>query len=387
MSSKSKYPWYKERLKTKYSKDINPVHYYKNWTFLKDGQDDFRDGFPSTDDQVVIKPRRGPSPAFLLDDKSSTSSGSTNSRASRGHHAKKLSAEERLYSSKIPATDRKWKRVLQLEANLLAHPLALFPDLEQGLNPELYEEIVDILDPDLLDIMGSEDDVSSRSDQSELTGDLSTSELGGNKSPEVSQKSGVDFMKLLRKKRASGLEHKTAELEEHEEKIKKIARDFCEWSNSLGEGGPNLEEETIEALFASGYSQAKQTTGPVHVVELNSIPPELRQRAGLAAVEDETERLDEAHGPLKKDHAHRFGAWYLAPDSWKRMERNAPLIDPDEELKRDNTDSKIRQRELHQKLLNLHGTKAFRGYLEKRGRPKPEFMNDIIELQDATNKP
>lgn len=47
-------------------------------------------------------------------------------------------------------------------------------------------------------------------------------------------------MKLLRKKRATGLEHKTAELEEHEEKIKKIARDFCEWSNSLGEGGPNL---------------------------------------------------------------------------------------------------------------------------------------------------
>ena len=42
------------------------------------------------------------------------------------------------------------------------------------------------------------------------------------------------------------------------------------------------EEETIEALFASGYSQAKQTTGPVHVVELNSIPPELRSRAGLA---------------------------------------------------------------------------------------------------------
>ena len=72
MSSKSKYPWYKERLKTKYSKDINPVNYYKNWTFLKDGQDDFRDGFPSTDENVIIKPRRGPSPAFLLDDKSST---------------------------------------------------------------------------------------------------------------------------------------------------------------------------------------------------------------------------------------------------------------------------------------------------------------------------
>ena len=44
----------------------------------------------------------------------------------------------------------------------MAHPLALFPDLEQGLNPELYEEIVDILDPDLLDMLGSEEDLSSR---------------------------------------------------------------------------------------------------------------------------------------------------------------------------------------------------------------------------------
>ena len=51
---------------------------------------------------------------------------------------------------------------MQLEENLLAHPLALFPDLEEGLNPELYEEIVDILDPDLLDIIGSEDGSSSR---------------------------------------------------------------------------------------------------------------------------------------------------------------------------------------------------------------------------------
>ena len=101
------------------------------------------------------------SPAFIFDDAKSSSS-SNSSRASRGYHAKKLTNEERLFSNKIPATDRKWKRIMQLEENLLAHPLALFPDLEEGLNPELYEEIVDILDPDLLDIIGSEDGSSSR---------------------------------------------------------------------------------------------------------------------------------------------------------------------------------------------------------------------------------
>ena len=50
---------------------------------------------------------------------------------------------------------------------------------------------------------------------------------------------------------------------------------------------------------------------------------------------------------------------------------------------RDNTEVRVRQRELHRKLQNLHGTKAFRSYLEKNGRQKPEFMNEIIQLQDA----
>ena len=81
---------------------------------------------------------------------------------------------------------------------------------------------------------------SSRDDSSILTGDLTNSETGEKGSSPKDQKSMVDFMKLLKKKRASGLEHKTAELEEHEEKIKKIARDFCDWSDSLGDGGPSL---------------------------------------------------------------------------------------------------------------------------------------------------
>ncbi len=42
---------YKERLKTKYIKSLGPKDtskflHGKNWTFLKDGLDDFRDGLP-----------------------------------------------------------------------------------------------------------------------------------------------------------------------------------------------------------------------------------------------------------------------------------------------------------------------------------------------------
>ena len=55
-----------------------------------------------------------------------------------------------MFNKKL-AAERRRRRVEALEKNLKDHPLALFPDLENGLTPELYEEIVDILDPELLD--------------------------------------------------------------------------------------------------------------------------------------------------------------------------------------------------------------------------------------------
>lgn len=42
----NKFPWYRERLRNKYSKDVNPILNHKNWTFVKNGLDDFRDGMP-----------------------------------------------------------------------------------------------------------------------------------------------------------------------------------------------------------------------------------------------------------------------------------------------------------------------------------------------------
>ena len=42
----NKFPWYRERLRNKYSKDVNPILNHKNWTFVRNGLDDFRDGMP-----------------------------------------------------------------------------------------------------------------------------------------------------------------------------------------------------------------------------------------------------------------------------------------------------------------------------------------------------
>jgi hypothetical protein len=297
-----------------------------------------------------------------------------------------FSAKELLISKRIPAAERKLKRVLKLEDNLLAHPLALFPNLEQGLNPELFEEVVDILDPDLLDMLVSEgsSEKSSRkmssteNDKPDVKPEIHTAEVND----EI-----FDYATILRKKKNQGLDIKTAELEQHEKKIKNIANNFCQWSESLGEGGPCLEEETIEALFASGYSQAKQASGPVHVIELSSIPPELRTQAGLGSIQPTKERsLDEMHKKVKNNSKKfKYGAWYMKPNTWKK-ETQSDRIDPDLQKAPLDSEQQKKTEKLHAKIATLHGAKAFRKYLEENSRKRPEFMNTIAELQDNGEK-
>ena len=182
---------------------------------------------------------------------------------------------------------------------------------------------VDILDPDLLDMIGS-DDESETSNQSEIIEQRKPEDAGDvlNTSLDsiLSEGTKLDYSRILKKNKNQGVASKTAELELHERKIKNIAKKFCKWSEELGEGGPCLEEETIEALFASGYSQAKQSSGPVHVVELNSIPPELRAKAGLT-INDKQTKLEELHKTSEKQPKYRYGAWYLKPETWTRLGR------------------------------------------------------------------
>ena len=68
-----------------------------------------------------------------------------------------FSYNEAFFSRKIPASERRRKRIKELEDTLLEHPLMLLPGLEEGLEPELYDEVIDILDPDLLDTIAEVD--------------------------------------------------------------------------------------------------------------------------------------------------------------------------------------------------------------------------------------
>ena len=68
-----------------------------------------------------------------------------------------FSYKEALFSRKIPTSERRRARIKELENTLLEHPLMLLPGLEEGLEPELYDEVIDIPDPDLLDTIAGVD--------------------------------------------------------------------------------------------------------------------------------------------------------------------------------------------------------------------------------------
>ena len=64
------------------------------------------------------------------------------------------------------------------------------------------------------------------------------------------------------------------------------------------------------------------------MVQLGTIPLELRALAGLQPVPpDPTSKIDPSH-TKKKPVKYRYGAWYLRPNTWKRCPKDEKLEDP-----------------------------------------------------------
>ena len=63
--------------------------------------------------------------------------------------SKRLNRNQRFYSKKIPLAEAKQESIDQIINGLAQHPLALYPHLEETLPPELFETLLEILDPEI----------------------------------------------------------------------------------------------------------------------------------------------------------------------------------------------------------------------------------------------
>lgn len=396
-------PWYRERLNAKYSKPSNkkdwkPKLTAASWTFIKDGLDDFRDGKPPqiSDVNLLIKGSKGLEPNLYgvdLDSKPQP----------KEKIAKKFPRDEAVYQKQLPLQGRRRTKVEEMEKSLLDHPLALFSHLEESVPPELFEDIVNLLDPAMnLEPEGSASSQSSPVSRNDNVPSLSDhvfeeSEVKSSHSRYTGHRDTLESVKRnpyrwlpdlgANREDRSKTSEKRQDSPTQETSIDKVTKEFCDWVRELGEGSNNIEESTIYSLFASGYETKPALSVPIHVVELTNVPPELRsgnvgpQNDNSKQKKEILNNRDSKYTPswVKKYQA----AWYLDPKKWTLRAANEQLQDPKENKEMKMSESKKKSKDLDKVLATLHGARAFKDFVGTKKTRTPEFLESVAQHQEA----
>lgn len=434
--------WYKERLQTKYIKKLKPGERMNNnntvnWIFMKDGLDDFRDGLPpAVQGSDFLKSEKGPGPNINGDI-------NKNSTVKQPAARKRLSRYQTYYSRCSPQQQQRRDYINEVEQGLLKHPLALYPHLEESVAPErktmlfnrlkklgdvnlksidqikIFEDIVDLLDPQFNcnDLQDLELDLLEEEEEKEISD--SSSYVSRPSSRKVPTRQSVDTTsttvrevdlqqpknpyrwlprKETKKDGKRGSKEKESTLwpsaASEEEHIKKVTQDFCDWVADLGGESNNIEESTITSLFASGYETKPALSVPIHVVELTNVPQELRLSAAIPPPPPQKQSIVDHAEPPDAEQAQgeegtyqpswvkfKYGAWYLNPRTWKKMDVNEPLMDPKQIKDQEMSEAKKKSNTLNQELASMHAAKAFSDFITKKGCRKPEFLVEVSEIQ------
>ncbi|XP_046853267.1 protein FAM47A-like isoform X2 [Xenia sp. Carnegie-2017] len=400
-SEKKKIPWYRERLKTKYinpkkAKQCSGCMVGSSWRFIKSGLDDFRCGMPpNAADKMVLGGYTGISPNV-----NNVTANETQEDNSLFCQKKRFTKNEVIYSKMLPMQQRKHENVEDIEFSLLQHHLALFPHLEESVPPEVFEDVVDILDPELqlesedgtdLDyhyIVQEPDENNAKSLSPTDTDRKSAQDVGKNRYkwlPKKDDNLKEEKGKLMKKK---------IDTTSLNDKMQNVTKEFCTWVENLGGETNNIEESTVMSLFASGYETKPTLSVPIHVVELTNVPPELRVNASTSAASPFQPNVDFKEPEMLKHQTYtpswvkvKYGAWYLNPKTWKKHKEGEPTQAPQTERQENIvSEAKAESKKLDKELLALHGARAFKGFVDKKGSRKPEFLSVVEKLQEEIGK-
>lgn len=396
-------PWYKERLQTSYIKSLKPSDtskslHGKNWLFMKDGLDDFRDGLPPPiEGDVTLKGNKGPGPAIK---DSSENLASVKQPAVK----RRFNKQQICYSRLTPLQQQRREHINEIEYGLTQHPLALYPHLEESVNPELFEDIMNILDPEMNLIEDEEGSLEEEDEEVESeagsgskdsrTKDKSVDDRSEMKDGEEGQVrnpykwiSKKEEEKKKEKKKIGEKPHDSSQ----EEHIKNVTKEFCDWVASLGGDSNNIEESTITSLFASGYETKPALSVPIHVVELTNVPPELRMSATVPQQQQQSKNLPQEEkaktswqytGNYEPSWVKfKYGAWYLDPKTWQKRDSEQPLMDPKALKDQEMSEAKKKSKELNYELATMHGVNLFKEFMDKKQRRKPEFLDEVDDIQ------
>ncbi|XP_029455723.1 protein FAM47E isoform X2 [Rhinatrema bivittatum] len=394
-----RFPWYKKQLLPKYLKGLNDKLYLsdalngRRWQFLQSGIDDFRDGYPVPCDKTFVKRTMGSIP--LLNNVP-LDSGEVKKKS-----RKRFTAHQACFSKLLPLQQARRDFIAEIEYGLSEHPLALYPHLEDSVPPELFEKVVDILDPDMC--VNNEEEESTEEEKKEkkewcypertpirevcLTGKdvcMITKDSSTRYSMSKESKPKNPYA-WLSKKEETIIDDKLSTSRVLDENLKKVTKEFCDWIASWGGEKYNIDEATLLNLFDSGYDTKPAHCVPIHVVELNNVPAELRKLVGFSVSQIPLTVLYKKESDYSpKWEKTRYGAWYLDPQTWKKQNVREPLQDPNAEINGMNLELLKKNNEKDEQLMKLHSTAAFKMFIDKKGYRRPEFLLKFFK-QNSVN--
>ncbi|KAJ8381171.1 hypothetical protein SKAU_G00019490 [Synaphobranchus kaupii] len=262
------HPWYKERLCIKCRKGTGLDA--RGWRFLKPGLDDFRSGYPPpVRKQNFIWIQGGVSPASGCETKP----------------RKCLTKELVCFSKENPQQQARRKHIAEVEYTLTQHPLALYPHFQECMSPELLDQIVSVLDPEMsINSEAASFPININKEQAEdyaeqykkSMQDVSKSNGGINTMPSAKVRADVSRVKNpylhLRIKESSskddqGVNGKCMESPSLDEEIKRVTKQLHDWVVSLDD---DLTESTLFNLLANAFEVKPSLNFP----KIHNLPKE-----------------------------------------------------------------------------------------------------------------
>ncbi|XP_070821186.1 protein FAM47B [Chaetodon trifascialis] len=128
------FPWYKERLQTKYLKaSTNKISSVSScWHSVNVSLDDFSDCSSGV--------QTGVSPVIFH---------GTPNRNSSQKPRKCISKEHACFSKQMTQKQIRREYVAAVEEKLKKHPLAMYPHYKDHMTPELFDKVISVLDPEM----------------------------------------------------------------------------------------------------------------------------------------------------------------------------------------------------------------------------------------------
>ncbi|XP_065140484.1 protein FAM47E [Paramisgurnus dabryanus] len=370
----SKFPWYKERLQTKYLQDLRKKQQLsgaldgRRWRFLSPGLNDFRDGYPTVHKELFTRCESGPAPAVF---------GMPKHLCSVKLTPKRLSKDQACFSKLNPQSQTQRGFIDAVEHRLKQHPLALYPHLESGMTSKLFDQVLSVLDPD----MSVNKELATTSPKNEDSGPQC--EI----SPSVSVKEKPFITAIPRKEKCENVttinpykwrrpkeinlkDQMTIGKNLQEDEKLKIARRFCEWINTLGGDTSDLTESDILDLFKSDYEKTLRLT-PVKMTDCNKTPAIIYRSADLTT---DTLKLRKAYESNRPN----------APKTCKKKTDNETWRTPSDITH--SLDLEVLLSEQDKELKQSYGIQAFRQYIINKGVEMPRFLSVLFSEEEQKNR-